>query len=150
MRTVSEIVSACNVWFLSQNLLLSKDWRLEIMKTLDRPESFFKKIFKTFSSKISKKKMRCFWWPISQQFHKSLIIVKYHLHHKVCDVTRISVFVRKSQTLTINGNISDFIDNPLPKDSVSAHGASHHAWAPGPHHLNPALMLSQNILCNAK
>jgi len=41
--------------------------------------------------------------------------------------------------LTINGNTCDFIDHPLPKDSVSAHGASHHAWAPGPHNLNPAL-----------
>jgi len=40
----------------------------------------------------------------------------------------------------IRGNSSDFIDHPLPKDSVSAHGASHHAWAPGPHHLNPALV----------
>ena len=30
------------------------------------------------------------------------------------------------------GNTSDFIDHPLPKDSVSAHGASHHTWAPGP------------------
>jgi len=39
----------------------------------------------------------------------------------------------------IRGNTTDFIDHPLPKDSVSAHGASHHAWAPGPHHLNPAL-----------
>jgi len=32
----------------------------------------------------------------------------------------------------IRGNTSDFIDHPLPKDSVSAHGASNHAWAPGP------------------
>jgi len=39
----------------------------------------------------------------------------------------------------ICGKTSDFIDHPLPKDFVSAHGASHHAWAPGPHHLNPAL-----------
>ena len=29
------------------------------------------------------------------------------------------------------GNTSDFIDHPLPKHFVSAHGASHHAWAPG-------------------
>ena len=47
MRTISEIASACNFWFLSQNLLLSEDWRLEMMKTLDRPESFSKN-FKTF------------------------------------------------------------------------------------------------------
>jgi len=39
----------------------------------------------------------------------------------------------------INVNTSDFIDNPLPKYFVSTHGASNHAWAPGPHHLNPAL-----------
>jgi len=38
-------------------------------------------------------------------------------------------------------NTTDFIDHPLPKDSVSAHAASHHAWAPVPHHLNPALDL---------
>jgi len=36
----------------------------------------------------------------------------------------------------IRGNTSDFIDHTLPKDSVSAHGASHHTWT---HHLNPAL-----------
>jgi len=30
----------------------------------------------------------------------------------------------------IRGNTSDFIDHTLPKDSVSAHGASHHTWAP--------------------
>jgi len=32
----------------------------------------------------------------------------------------------------IRGNTSDFIDHPLPTDYVSAHGVSHHAWAPGP------------------
>jgi len=36
-------------------------------------------------------------------------------------------------------NAKDFIDHLLPEDSVSTHGASHHAWAPGPNHLNPAL-----------
>ena len=41
--------------------------------------------------------------------------------------------------LTIHGNTGNFIYHPLPKNSVSAHGASHHAWAPGPHQLNPAL-----------
>jgi len=30
------------------------------------------------------------------------------------------------------GNAIDFIDHPLPKDFVSAHGASHHVWTPGP------------------
>ena len=33
---------------------------------------------------------------------------------------------------------SDFIDH-LPKHFASPHWASHHAWAPGPHHLNLAL-----------
>jgi len=28
-------------------------------------------------------------------------------------------------------NTNDFIDPPLPKHFVSAHGTSHHAWAPG-------------------
>jgi len=36
-------------------------------------------------------------------------------------------------------NTSDSIDHPLSKHFVSAQGASHHAWAPGSHHLNPAL-----------
>jgi len=40
----------------------------------------------------------------------------------------------------ICGNTSDLIDHPLPKHFVSAHGASHHAWAPRPHHLNLALL----------
>jgi len=31
----------------------------------------------------------------------------------------------------IRGNNSDFIRHPLPEDSISAHGASHQAWAPG-------------------
>jgi len=44
-----------------------------------------------------------------------------------------------SQILMIRGNASDFIDHPLPKQFVSAHGASHHAWVPGPHRLNRAL-----------
>jgi len=30
------------------------------------------------------------------------------------------------------GNTSDFIDHPLRKHFVSAYGASHHVWAPGP------------------
>jgi len=37
------------------------------------------------------------------------------------------------------GNTSDFIDQPLSKHFVSAHGASHRAWASSPHHLNPTL-----------
>jgi len=28
-----------------------------------------------FQAKFQKKKVRCFWWPILQQFHKSLIII---------------------------------------------------------------------------
>jgi len=45
-----------NVWFLSWNLLLIEDWRLEeMMKTLDRPETFFKKIFETFFKQIFQK-----------------------------------------------------------------------------------------------
>jgi len=40
MRTKSEIASACTIRFLSKNLLLSEDWRLEMMETFDRPKSF--------------------------------------------------------------------------------------------------------------
>jgi len=32
----------------------------------------------------------------------------------------------------ICGNTNDFIGHPILKDSIFAHGASHHAWAPGP------------------
>ena len=32
----------------------------------------------------------------------------------------------------IRGNTIDFIGHPLPRHFVSAHGASHHAWDPGP------------------
>ena len=32
----------------------------------------------------------------------------------------------------VRGNTSDLIGHPLPKDSISAHGASHHGWAPAP------------------
>jgi len=33
-----------------------------------------------FQAKLKKKtKIRCFSWPVLQQFHKSLIIVKYHV-----------------------------------------------------------------------
>jgi len=35
--------------------LLSEDWRLEMMKTLDRPDSFSKKFSKLLSSKYLKK-----------------------------------------------------------------------------------------------
>jgi len=41
----------------------------------------------------------------------------------------------------IYGNTSDF-DHPLPKDSVSVHGASHHAWAPGPPPSKPGAVAS--------
>jgi len=41
-------------------------------------------------------KLTCFWWRVSQQFHKSLIIVKYHVvsysfvtRVNKCDVTRL-------------------------------------------------------------
>jgi len=58
MRTILETASAHNVWFLSENLLMNQDWRLEMMKTLDRPETLSKKIFKTFF-KQHFKKSRC-------------------------------------------------------------------------------------------
>jgi len=60
MRTILEIASACSVWFLSHNLLLSEDWRLEMMKALERSESFSRKFSKLFQAN-SKNKMRCFW-----------------------------------------------------------------------------------------
>jgi len=50
-------------------MLVSEDWRSEMMKNLDRPETFSNKIFKTLSSKISKK----------EDVYKSIIVVKYHV-----------------------------------------------------------------------
>ena len=43
----------------------------------------------------------------------------------------ISQVQAMSQILMICGNTSDFIDHPLPKHFVTAHGVSHHTWAPG-------------------
>ena len=51
-----------------------------------------------------------------------------------CDITRWMLMI-----LMIHSNSSDFIGHHLRKDSISAYGACHHAWAPGPHHLNTAL-----------
>jgi len=36
---------------------MNQDWRLEMMKTLDRPETFFQKIFKTFFKQNFSKKV---------------------------------------------------------------------------------------------
>jgi len=43
----------------------------------------------------------------------------------------------------ICGNTCNFIGHPTPKDFISAHGASYHAWAP--YHLNPALLPRFNV-----
>jgi len=56
------------------------------------------------------------------------------LHHKVL----LQLTDMTSQDYVINNNdmwkyYSDFIDHPLPKHFVSAHGASHHAWTTGPY-----------------
>jgi len=32
-----------------------------------------------FHAKFQKKEIRCFWWPVLQQFHKLPIIVNYHV-----------------------------------------------------------------------
>jgi len=32
-----------------------------------------------FQAKFQKRKIRCFWWPVLQQYHKWLIIVNYHV-----------------------------------------------------------------------
>jgi len=32
-----------------------------------------------FQAKFQKKEMQCFWRPVLQQLHKSLIIVNYHV-----------------------------------------------------------------------
>jgi len=64
---------------------------------------------------------------------KSLIIVKYHVSSKSCFIVELT-YVPSQDYITkkmIRGNSIDFIDHHLPKDLVSPHGASHHAWAPG-------------------
>jgi len=50
--------------------------------------------------------------------------------------------------IMVCGSTSDFIGHPLAEHFVSARGASHHAWAPDPHHLNLALG-SGSSLCPA-
>jgi len=43
------------------------------------------------------------------------------------------MYIDKPTVVLIRGNTNDFNHHhPLPKDSVPAHGASHHAGAPGP------------------
>jgi len=67
MPTILEIASAkCGFW----RKIYGENWHLEMMKTLDRPETFSKQNFK---------KRKYDAWPALQQFHKSLIIVNYHV-----------------------------------------------------------------------
>jgi len=44
-------------------------------KNIGSPRNLFKAI-------VQKMKMRCFWWPVLQRFHKSQIIVKYRVVSK--------------------------------------------------------------------
>jgi len=49
--------------------------------------------------------MRCFWWPVLQQFHKSLIIVKYHVatHGFVTlELTNMTSFVFQKHCILCN------------------------------------------------
>jgi len=54
------------------------------------------------------------------------------LHHKV--LLQLTNMTSQYYVIIVMicGNTSDFIDHPLPKLFVSAHGVSHQAWAPGP------------------
>jgi len=80
MRTVSEMASACNVscfchkiYFWAWGLAFRDD------KNVGSPKKFSTKFSKYLLSKYLKKEMRCFQRLILPQFHKSLIIVKYHV-----------------------------------------------------------------------
>jgi len=77
--------------------------------------------------------MRCFWRPVLQQFYKSLIIVEYVVS-KRCVTVELTYVTSQDYVININDprNTNDFIGHPLRKDSASAHGTPHPAWAPGP------------------
>ena len=71
------------------------------------------------------------------------MIAKYVLSKTFVTTELIELTYVTSQDYIINiidhRNNNDFIGHRLPKDSLSTHGASHHAWATGPNHLNPGL-----------
>jgi len=102
MQTILEIASVCNVRFLSKNLLLSEDWRLEMMKTLDRPERFSQNFKNFFQANIEKKKMRCFKRLVLQQFHKSLMVVKYHVASKRFVTVELKNVTSQDYVININ------------------------------------------------
>jgi len=97
------------------------------MKALDRPETFLIKIVITFFTQIFKERRCDTSGDRFCKFHKSLIIVKYHVVSRSCVTVELTYVTSQGYVM----NTNDFIDHPLAKDSVSAHGP--------PHHLNPAL-----------
>jgi len=85
--------------------------------------------------------MRCFRWPV----RKSHILVKDHVGSKSYVAFEVTVACATSQDYQCSvENTNEFVDHPIPKDPVPAHGASHYAWSQAPHHLNPALRSRKN------
>jgi len=93
-------------------------------------------MFKTFFKQIFKNKMEYFARLVLQQFHKSLIIAKYHVASWSFVTVELTNVTSQDYVININsdvcGNTSVFIDHPLHKHFVSAHWASRHAWTPDP------------------
>jgi len=139
MRTASEIASACNVWFLSQNLLLSEG-AFRDDENVGSPIKFFQKVFKTFCEQILKKR-RCDTssdWSatISQIANPCQIpccIIKYSWVNK-CDVTRLRHKYLWYVEILVTSSIIPYLKIMYPHMEPPT--------TPGPqapHHLNPAL-----------
>jgi len=60
-------------------------------------------------------------------------IVKSRVITNNCVTVELTYVTSEDYVININDlrNTNDFIDHPLPKDSVAPLGASHHAWVPG-------------------
>jgi len=82
--------------------MLIEDWRFkEMIKTLDRSDSFLKKNSKLFSSKFSKKRRCDASGDPFCKFHKSLIIVKYTVS-KICVTVDLTCVTSQDYVIMIN------------------------------------------------
>jgi len=70
MSTISEIAST--ILFFVVKFIAERGLTFRDEENVGSPRNFFQ-------AKFQKQKIRCFWWPVLQQFHKSLIIVNYHV-----------------------------------------------------------------------
>jgi len=107
------------------------------------PRNVFHKYFQNFFQ-ANKKKMRCFWWPVLQQFHKSLTIVKYHVASKGVTRGKGAQFPGRQITMGTPNHCGEAPKSPsnvtntfcntdclLPKDLKFEHGGAKLASGPG-------------------